>query len=43
MAQNRITIIDNRTEHTDTLPIEDGTIRAMTYGRSKADLRTLVS
>jgi citrate synthase len=29
MAQNTITITDNRTEQTYTLPIEDGTIRAM--------------
>ena len=29
MAQNTITITDNRTEQTYTLPIEDGAIRAM--------------
>jgi citrate synthase len=36
MAQNSITIIDNRTEHTYTLPIEDGTIRAMDLRQIKS-------
>jgi len=36
MAQNSITITDNRTEKTYTLPIEDGTIRAMDLRQIKS-------
>src|SRR5271169_1465798 len=36
MAQNSITITDNRTEQTYTLPIEDGTIRAMDLRQIKS-------
>jgi len=36
MAQNSITITDNRTEKTYTVPIEDGTIRAMDLRQIKS-------
>jgi citrate synthase len=36
MAQNSLTITDNRTEQTYTLPIEDGTIRAMDLRQIKS-------
>jgi len=36
MAQDSITITDNRTERTYTLPIEDGTIRAMDLRQIKS-------
>jgi citrate synthase len=37
MAENTLTIVDNRTGQTYTIPIENGTIRAMNLRQIKAD------
>ena len=40
MGNDTLTIIDNRNEKTYTIPVKDGTIRAMDLRQIKTDSKT---